>query len=184
VDPPCPYCRDRHRVEVPDRVPPGMAVGAHLVTQRRGYLHHGIYVGENYVVHYAGLAHGLRRRPVEEVPLVCFARGEPVWVRLHARPPDFSGHEIAARARSRVGEDRYRLFTNNCEHFCEWCWHDEPRSYQVSALAARTRRACRSLIRRLGISSVVMGRRVDPRCDVSASRVPANHPATLTRPLR
>ena len=24
-------------------------------------------------------------------------------------------------ARSRLGERSYRILTNNCEHFCEWC---------------------------------------------------------------
>jgi hypothetical protein len=52
------------------REPP---LGAYLVTPRRGYLHHGIYVGGSRVVHYCGLAHGLRGGPVEEVPLARFA---------------------------------------------------------------------------------------------------------------
>src|ERR1700722_16072908 len=42
-------------------------VGAHVVTQRGGYTHHGIYVGASQVVHYAGLARGLRRGAVEEI---------------------------------------------------------------------------------------------------------------------
>jgi hypothetical protein len=29
------------------------------------------------------------------------------------------------RARSRLGESRYRLLTNNCEHFCSWALRDE-----------------------------------------------------------
>ena len=48
-------------------------LGSHLVTPRRGYLHHGIYVGGCRVVHYSGLVHGLRGGPVEEVPLSRFA---------------------------------------------------------------------------------------------------------------
>src|ERR1700731_2013759 len=48
-------------------------LGSHLVTARRGYLHHGIYVGGRKVVHYSGLAHGLRGGPVEEVSLSHFA---------------------------------------------------------------------------------------------------------------
>jgi hypothetical protein len=44
---------------------------------------------------------------------------------------------VIQRARSRVGEDCYRLLTNNCEHFCEWCLRGEHRSYQVEALLAR-----------------------------------------------
>jgi hypothetical protein len=39
---------------VGDQEPP---LGSHLVTPRRGYLHHGIYVGARKVVHYSGLAH-------------------------------------------------------------------------------------------------------------------------------
>jgi hypothetical protein len=38
-----------------------------------------------------------------------------------------------------VGEDRYRLLTNNCEHFCEWCLHGTARSFQVEAWLARLR---------------------------------------------
>jgi hypothetical protein len=95
-------------------------LGSHLVTPRFGYLHHGIYVGARKVVHYSGLARGLRRGPVEEVPVAHFARGHCVWVRSDA-PSDFDVREVICRARSRVGEDRYRLLTNNCKHFCEWC---------------------------------------------------------------
>ena len=32
------------------------ALGTHLVASRRGYTHHGIYVGGGMVVHYAGLS--------------------------------------------------------------------------------------------------------------------------------
>jgi hypothetical protein len=113
-------------------------LGSHLVTPRRGYLHHGIYVGNGKVVHYAGLADGLRRGPVEEVPLARFTRGRPVWAKSHV-PSNFESQEVIRRARSRVGEDCYRLWTNNCEHFCEWCLRGEHRSYQVEALLARLR---------------------------------------------
>jgi hypothetical protein len=113
-------------------------LGSHLVTPRRGYLHHGIYVGDGRVVHYAGLAGGLHRGPVEEVPMARFTRGHPVWVKSHA-PSNFDSREVIRRARSRVGEDGYRLLTNNCEHFCEWCVRGEHRSYQVDALLSRLR---------------------------------------------
>ena len=113
-----------------------LPLGAHLVTPRRGYLHHGIYVGDGNVVHYAGLAGGLHRGPVEEVSLARFTRGRPVWVKPHS-PSRFGGEAVVQRARSRVGEDSYRLLTNNCEHFCEWCLRGEHRSYQVEALLAR-----------------------------------------------
>jgi len=115
-------------------------LGSHLVTPRRGYLHHGIYVGGLKVVHYSGLAHGLCGGPVEEIPLARFASRQCVWIRPRT-PSDFDVPEILARARSRVGEDRYRLFTNNCEHFCEWCLRGRPRSLQVEACMAWPGRA-------------------------------------------
>ena len=107
--------------------------GMHVVTPRRGYLHHGICVDRGRIVHYAGLKHGLHRGPVEEVPLHEFAAGRPVWV-LESGPCAFDPSEVVRRARSRVGENTYRVFTNNCEHFCEWCLRGEGRSYQIEAL--------------------------------------------------
>jgi hypothetical protein len=128
---------------VGDQEPP---LGSHLVTPRRGYLHHGIYVGARKVVHYSGLAHGLRRGPVEEVSFAHFARAQRIWVRSDA-PSDFGVREVVRRARSRVGENRYRLLTNNCEHFCEWCLHGTARSFQVEAWLARPRFTLRATLR-------------------------------------
>ena len=128
---------DVDRLLARDQEPP---LGSHLVTPRRGYLHHGIYVGARKVVHYSGLAHGLRRGPVEEVPLARFARGQRVWVRS-GPPCAFDVREVIYRARSRIGEDCYRLLTNNCEHLCEWCLRGKARSFQVEAWLALPRRA-------------------------------------------
>jgi hypothetical protein len=142
---------------VGDREPP---LGSHLVTPRRGYLHHGIYVGALKVVHYSGFARGLRRGPVEEVPFANFACGQHVWVKSDA-PSDFNVREVICRAHSRVGEDRYRLLTNNCEHFCEWCLHGTPRSFQVEAWLARPRLtllATRRLIIRMSMSTLKLMR--------------------------
>jgi thiol-disulfide isomerase/thioredoxin len=93
-------------------------LGAHLVTPRTLYSHHGIYVGGGRVIHYSGLAYGLRRGPVEDVSLEHFARGR--GIRVRREPARFDRREAVARARSRLGESRYRLLTNNCKHFCAW----------------------------------------------------------------
>jgi hypothetical protein len=105
-------------------------LGAHMVTPRRCYAHHGIYVGGGRVVQYGGLSWGLRRGPVEEVSLMQFSQGRAVWVRVEGLRW-FDQREVVRRARVRLGEDRYSVLTNNCEHFCEWCVRGEPRSYQV-----------------------------------------------------
>jgi lecithin:retinol acyltransferase len=114
-------------------------LGAHLGTPRLGYLHHGIYVGGGYVVHYAGYVHGPIRRPVEEVELARFRDGRSLWLATNSKSP-FDRSDVVQRARSRIGESRYRLLTNNCEHFCEWCVNGKQRSYQVEALVAWARR--------------------------------------------
>jgi Lecithin retinol acyltransferase len=111
------------------------AVGAHLVTPRRGYTHHGIYVGGGRVVHYAGWSRAaLTCRPVEEVSLAEFAGGRTVTVCTDS-PARFAPADVVARARSRLGENRYRIASNNCEHFCHWCLSGESRSVQIDRLA-------------------------------------------------
>jgi len=115
-------------------------------------MHHGIYVGDGKVVHYAGLARGPFRGHVEEVSLAQFACGRSVWTR-RSDLSAFDPQEVIRRARSRVGENRYRILRNNCEHFCEWCLRGESRSYQVERFLS-----CRpALGMMLGVVSLAAG---------------------------
>ena len=124
--------------------------GSHVISARRGYIHHGIYVGDGKVVHYGGLARRSLRGRIEEVSLAQFAYGRTVWTRSSDLPA-FAAQEVIRRARSRVGENRYRVLRNNCEHFCEWCLRGESRSYQVERfLASRP-----ALIRILAVVALV-----------------------------
>jgi lecithin:retinol acyltransferase len=100
--------------------PHDLPLGTHLVTPRWGYSHHGIYAGNGRVIHYPGFKTPLRRGPVEEITLERFAKGREVRVKGWAAPR-FTGAVRVERARSRLGEDRYRVFSNNCRHFAEWC---------------------------------------------------------------
>jgi len=134
---------DRRAVRAGEEPP----IGAHLVTPRRGYTHHGIYVGEGKVVHYAGLHRSFARGPVEEISLDLFADGQVVLVK-NARPL-FPAAAIVERARSRLGENRYRITTNNCEHFCEWCLRGVSRSEQIEFLIALPGRLVRASMARL-----------------------------------
>lgn len=129
--------------------------GSHVISPRRGYMHHGIYVGDGRVAHYAGLAHGPFRGRIEEVSLAQFACGRSVWTRS-SDLPGFVPQEVIRRARSRVGENRYRILRNNCEHFCEWCLRGTPRSRQVEALL---RKPLQALLAMLGL---IAGSK--PRC--------------------
>ena len=125
-----------------DAVPP---LAAHIIVSRTWYAHHGIHVGEGRVVHYRGLSRGWRAGPVEEVSLAEFSRGRPIRVRSH--DGGYSIETVVARARSRLGEDGYRLLSNNCEHFCEWCAHGRNRSLQIEQWLARPRRMLLAALR-------------------------------------
>ena len=114
-----------------------LPLGAHLETPRRGYVHHGIYVGDGRVVHYAGWSRMLRRGPVEEVSLEEFTRGRVLQVKPHAAPR-YAAAAAVERARSRLGEDRYSVLSNNCEHFAEWVISGTSRSHQVEAFSRST----------------------------------------------
>lgn len=130
-----------------DRLLPGHEdppLGAHLVTSRLAYTHHGVYVGGGLVVHYAAFAKCWRRGPVEEISLTRFAHGHPVWVR-RGRRNTLPSAEIVRRARLRVGENRYRFFGNNCEHLSEWCVNGESRSLQVERFLAHLQPLARAL---------------------------------------
>jgi hypothetical protein len=116
----------------PGEEPP---LASHLVTPRTLYSHHGIYIGNGRVIHYSGLAHGLLQRGrVEDVSLEHFAGGRCIRIRREAAK--FDRGEVVERTRSRLGERRYRLLTNNCEHFCSWALHDECCSSQIERLRA------------------------------------------------
>ena len=138
-------------------------LGSHIGTPRRGYLHHGIYVGGGHVVHYAGYVHGLRPRPVEEVQICRFTDGRPLLLKRD-QTTMFEHSEVIQRARSRIGESRYRLLTNNCEHFCEWCLNGEQRSYQVEALGGFWRNVTSTVVQGLA------------RCISRVARMPSDRP--------
>ncbi|WP_042886697.1 lecithin retinol acyltransferase family protein [Cupriavidus necator] len=123
-----------------DRLADLLPLGAHLVTERHGYVHHGIYAGAGRVIHYAGFARALQAAPVEETTLEGFAAGHGIAVTPEpcAR---FVGPQAVERARSRLGENAYHLLTNNCEHFCSWCLSGESRSEQVETCMRRPRAA-------------------------------------------
>ncbi|MEI6001412.1 lecithin retinol acyltransferase family protein [Paraburkholderia bengalensis] len=106
--------------------------GAHLTTRRPGYVHHGIYIGDGRVIHYAGFSRRFARGPVEIVSIEQFAGGFGLQVICH-RFVKYTGLEVVRRATSRLGECKYRLLTNNCEHFCLWCLFGQGRSEQVEA---------------------------------------------------
>jgi Lecithin retinol acyltransferase len=117
--------------------------GTRLIVSRRGYKHHGIYAGDGRVIHYAGGVRPQHGR-VEEISLQDFVGTRPVYA-CYA-PAILRAEDIVRRARSRLGECRYDLFTNNCEHFCNWCQLGKARSQQIESLTRPVRALVRAAV--------------------------------------
>ncbi len=114
-------------------------VGDHIVSGRHflrvfAYTHHGIYVGDGRVIHYEGNAQPRQTGPIKQVSLEEFAGGHSIRVKRHWKRM-YDGRTSVARAWSRVGEDGYSVWGNNCEHFVEWCITGQHASPQAEALA-------------------------------------------------
>lgn len=104
--------------------------GAHLISPRVGYHHHGIYIGNKKIIHYSGLGDRVNGGPVEITTLENFRDDGSYRIRHHERR--FSAEETIKRAMSRLGENSYCIVTNNCEHFANWCVTGENVSKQVT----------------------------------------------------
>ena len=102
-----------------------MAAGDHLEVPRRHglFMHHGIDLGDGTVAHY------LEGEEILRSTLAEFCRGESPRVVEHMEA-DPAGRTLR-RAMSRIGEQRYNLLFNNCEHFAVWCKTGQHRSGQV-----------------------------------------------------
>jgi hypothetical protein len=113
------------------------ALGCHLVSSRqtyrcRTYTHHGLYIGEGKVIHYAGRSKDetATDSTIQITSLENFSAGYGRTPREHAHPR-YTGQQVVDRALKRLGEDGYHLFGNNCEHFCNWAIDGVHESGQV-----------------------------------------------------
>jgi Lecithin retinol acyltransferase/PspA/IM30 family len=94
------------------------------------YEHHGIDCGDNSVIHY--------RKPsetIERTSLNVFARGNVIYIREYSDGFSFLSDHVVERAESRLGEQKYNLLFNNCEHFATWCKTGISYSKQISKFA-------------------------------------------------
>ena len=103
--------------------PVGTADHLRVPRQHGLFLHHGIDLGDGSVAHY------LEGRLILRSSLEDFSGGETVNVVSHQQSSR-SGLTLR-RAMSRIGEQRYNLLFNNCEHFANWCKTGQHRSAQV-----------------------------------------------------
>lgn len=142
-----------------------VAYGDVIGVQRLGYTHYGIYASEEAVIHYVGNQNETDMDAmVRETSLVTFLRGDEDWfvLDLDERATDnvaalhgdyemvetYSPDETVRRARSRLGESRYNLLWNNCEHFALWCKTGREESDQVGSMLEAAGQIARLLLER------------------------------------
>jgi hypothetical protein len=121
--------------------PVKLQAGDVIFIDRVFYRHYGIYAGKGRVIHYSGEnSHFGKDVGVRETSLEQFAGGEKCTVVQFTENRSgiklFSGKETVNRARSRLGEERYNLLFNNCEHFALWCKTGRSKSIQVEKTVA------------------------------------------------
>lgn len=88
-------------------------------------MHHGIDLGDGTVAHY------LEGREILRSPREEFSRGQPITAVPYAAADCSPAGVTLRRAMGRLGEQRYNLLFNNCEHFAHWCKTGRHRSSQV-----------------------------------------------------
>lgn len=95
------------------------------------YEHHGIDCGDGTIIHYSKLGEAAITRTSRET----FARGGVIYIK--SQPTAYIPQVVVERAESRLGEQQYDLFFNNCEHFANWCKTGRNECIQLSNFGLR-----------------------------------------------
>lgn len=110
-----------------------MAKGDHIYINCGAYTHHGIDCGDGTAIHYIGET---LQGVISRTSIDSFTSEKQLFVR------QYDIHDLSdiviKRAESRLGEDKYDLIFNNCEHFAAWCKTGTHISEQVNRVAAST----------------------------------------------
>jgi hypothetical protein len=117
-------------------------LGAHIRVRRwvpGPYWHHGVYVGDGWVVHLTGGAVrkllGIETPRVRKTALDEFCDGGE-WKYVNHKNP-CTPEKAVRRAEDSVGYEHYNLLKDNCEHFATWCVTNDARSRQAFGLARK-----------------------------------------------
>jgi hypothetical protein len=104
-----------------------LAAADHLQAPRQHglFMHHGIDLGDGTVAHY------LEGREILRSPRQEFSRGQEISAVAYQEGSCSPAGVTLRRAMGRLGEQRYNLLFNNCEHFAHWCKTGRHRSAQV-----------------------------------------------------
>ena len=112
--------------------------GDHIRVSRGLYYHHGIYISDNEVIHFSGvksdsILHWENCRVIS-TDLDTFLCGGKLEIKIYSKCDSKklkNIDDIISLARRCVGQSGYSLFTNNCEHFANYCTINKKISHQV-----------------------------------------------------
>ena len=96
--------------------------GDHIYTWRRGilYTHHGIYIGNNKVIHLSGSEENEKINPtVKETSLEYFLRGGTLKRIEYSQRLD--RNETLRITNNSLHDTTYNILFYNCEHFATYC---------------------------------------------------------------
>ena len=109
--------------------------GDHLFYSYGTHSHHGIYCGDisyrnrrykEVVIHFEA------NKQIKMLAYDKFAQNREIHILQYKEWACLAPETVIARAKNRLGEDKYNLFQNNCEHFAHWCKTGKSASDQVN----------------------------------------------------
>ncbi len=105
--------------------------GDHICVRRRGrfYTHHGIYMGDREVIHFAGSIREKTDPVVHETDLSGFLKGG--ILRRRDYKERLPASETINIAREQLSNGSYSMVWNNCEHFATYCATGKKKSRQI-----------------------------------------------------
>lgn len=112
------------------------------------YQHHGIDYGDGSIIHYRKTGD---QAIISRTSFEIFSWGNPVYPVHHSLVD--STDVVIDRAESRLGEQQYDLFFNNCEHFATWCKTGRWESAQLANFGLRLDQLSLPEFRHLAASS-------------------------------
>jgi hypothetical protein len=94
-----------------------------IYADRGLYRHYGVYVKDSCVIHYTNPDSDFGRNPiVRKTTLKEFCKNNPYFVyQFPVGQKVFPPWRTVWRAKSRLGDSNYDIFSYNCEHFVYWC---------------------------------------------------------------
>jgi cell wall-associated NlpC family hydrolase len=100
------------------------------------YKHFGIYINDDCVIHYDGKIDDkfLRDMSIRQTNMDRFLAGKTNFQIYNSKNYNIDPLDVVSRAKSRIGEEKFNLIFNNCEHFGIWCKTGVSKSKQIDLL--------------------------------------------------